>query len=279
MNKKYLSIGDMAKFHNLSIQTLRLYDRIDLFKPSYVNKNTGYRYYSIEQFFILDVIKYLKFSGLSLEKIKEILSNGSDINLFFQALNEQHNNIDKKIKELQNIKSIIDNKLKEIDKYFDLEDLNMVYIQHMDTMNILPIKSNYNENSDLYDLEIPLRKAMNIFEENGIPFLEQVGLTVSYNSFVKNRTIKYLNTFVEIPKDIKLNLPISTLNAGDYLCIKYIDSYKKKIKYYEILYKYIVNNNIEVEGNFYETALLSWIPITHEDVSLFEISIKIKDAN
>lgn len=40
------SIGEIAKLFNISTQTLRLYDRIDLLKPSHINEETGYRYYS-----------------------------------------------------------------------------------------------------------------------------------------------------------------------------------------------------------------------------------------
>ncbi|WP_198930893.1 MerR family transcriptional regulator [Sporomusa sphaeroides] len=54
------AIGDMSKIHNVPIRTLRYYDKIGLFKPSFVDQGTGYRYYSTEQFEQLNIIKYLK---------------------------------------------------------------------------------------------------------------------------------------------------------------------------------------------------------------------------
>ncbi|MDU4855410.1 MAG: MerR family DNA-binding transcriptional regulator, partial [Clostridioides difficile] len=53
MSKKF-SIGEMSKLHKISIQTLRYYDQIDLFKPVHVDQESNYRYYSIDQFSQLD---------------------------------------------------------------------------------------------------------------------------------------------------------------------------------------------------------------------------------
>ncbi|MBQ3421288.1 MAG: MerR family transcriptional regulator, partial [Romboutsia sp.] len=70
--KKYFSIGEMSKLYNISIETLRHYDRIGILKPEYINEKTGYRYYSTKNFIALDLIKNFKAIGLSLEEIKEI---------------------------------------------------------------------------------------------------------------------------------------------------------------------------------------------------------------
>ena len=41
-----LSIGQMARLNHLTIQTLRLYDKLNLLKPAYVDADSGYRYYT-----------------------------------------------------------------------------------------------------------------------------------------------------------------------------------------------------------------------------------------
>ena len=42
-------IGEFSTIARVSSVLLRHYDEMDLFKPSYVNPQNGYRYYSIEQ--------------------------------------------------------------------------------------------------------------------------------------------------------------------------------------------------------------------------------------
>ena len=72
MKSNYYSIGQMAKMTNLSGQTLRYYDRIDLFKPIYTDALTNYRYYTESQLYTLDLIKSFKYVGTPLDKIKEV---------------------------------------------------------------------------------------------------------------------------------------------------------------------------------------------------------------
>ncbi|KQU25046.1 MULTISPECIES: MerR family transcriptional regulator [Priestia] len=73
--KQYFSIGEIAQLNHISIQTLRYYDKIGIFTPYYIDKDNGYRYYHMKQFFYLDVIKYLKFIQTPLEEIKQIISD------------------------------------------------------------------------------------------------------------------------------------------------------------------------------------------------------------
>ncbi|UZM98234.1 MerR family DNA-binding transcriptional regulator [Lysinibacillus sp. MHQ-1] len=52
MKEHYYTIGEVAKLSNLSVQTLRYYDQIDLFKPAYTDTYTNYRYYKDSQVFL-----------------------------------------------------------------------------------------------------------------------------------------------------------------------------------------------------------------------------------
>ena len=65
--KDYFTIGEISKLFDINTKTLRYYDEIDLFKPSYVNKDNKYRYYTLDQFQYLETITYLKELGLSLD--------------------------------------------------------------------------------------------------------------------------------------------------------------------------------------------------------------------
>lgn len=69
-----LRIGSFARFSQLSIVTLRHYDDIGLLTPSYIDPETGYRYYRSKQLFQLHRILVLKDLGLSLEQIKQIVT-------------------------------------------------------------------------------------------------------------------------------------------------------------------------------------------------------------
>lgn len=66
-------IGEFSKLVGLPIKTLRYYDEINLFKPSYTEPFTNYRYYEDKQIEEINYIKKLKEMNLSLTEIDEYI--------------------------------------------------------------------------------------------------------------------------------------------------------------------------------------------------------------
>lgn len=97
------SIGETAKLTKISVQTLRHYDKEGLLKPIYVDGSTRYRYYSIDQFLQIDFIKRCKSLGFSLEKIKQILYEGDNLENILKSITFQKSIIEKEIENLKNI--------------------------------------------------------------------------------------------------------------------------------------------------------------------------------
>lgn len=71
-----LKIGEFAKISDVSVKTLRYYDRIGLFQPVYVDPSTSYRYYSPAQLERLRQVLALKALGLSLKQIDQLMEDG-----------------------------------------------------------------------------------------------------------------------------------------------------------------------------------------------------------
>lgn len=68
-----LKIGEFARIGQVSIATLRYYDRYSLLKPSALDPETGYRYYALDQLPRLNRILALKDLGFPLEEIALLL--------------------------------------------------------------------------------------------------------------------------------------------------------------------------------------------------------------
>ena len=60
MRNTLLKIGEMAELNHVSTQTLRLYSKNKLLEPQYMDPETGYRYYTLEQCAKLDLVRALK---------------------------------------------------------------------------------------------------------------------------------------------------------------------------------------------------------------------------
>lgn len=68
-------IGEFSKIAQVPASLLRYYDEIGLFVPMRSDRDTGYRYYSVQQLAKLNRILALRDLGLSLEQIKRLVED------------------------------------------------------------------------------------------------------------------------------------------------------------------------------------------------------------
>ncbi|TXG00735.1 multidrug efflux transcriptional regulator BmrR, partial [Lactobacillus delbrueckii subsp. bulgaricus] len=105
MKESYYSIGEVSKLANVSIKALRYYDKIDLFKPAYVDPDTSYRYYTDSQLIHLDLIKSLKYIGTPLEEMKK--AQDLEMEELFAFYTEQERQIREKLDFLSALEQTI----------------------------------------------------------------------------------------------------------------------------------------------------------------------------
>jgi DNA-binding transcriptional MerR regulator len=68
-----LKIGEFSKLAQVSVKTLRYYDELGLLRPNWVDRYTGYRYYTLQQLPRLNRLLALKELGFSLVHIARLL--------------------------------------------------------------------------------------------------------------------------------------------------------------------------------------------------------------
>lgn len=74
----YLKISEMAEMFQITTKSLRLYEKMGLFSPAFINGENGYRFYTIDQANRLNTILSLKSVGFSLLEIKEMFERKLD---------------------------------------------------------------------------------------------------------------------------------------------------------------------------------------------------------
>lgn len=110
IKKDLFTIKEFSQLTNISTDTLRYYDKIGIFKPSYRDNNTRYRYYTLNEFEEIGVIQTLQLFGLTLKEIKEY-ENSKTFFSSYKLLNKQFIRISEKIEELQLIKHYLNEKI------------------------------------------------------------------------------------------------------------------------------------------------------------------------
>lgn len=96
--KCYLSITQVAKYRNISTDTLRYYDKSGLLKPSYVDPDNNRRYYSVEKCEQLGTIRELREMNVPLKTIQEFMTN-RNLNKSEEILRKHYEILKKEIEE------------------------------------------------------------------------------------------------------------------------------------------------------------------------------------
>lgn len=81
MRNDLLSIGEVSKLKDVSVKALRYYERIGVFEPAHIDAHSGYRYYSLNQMFDLDVILTCVDLGVPLKELLNYRTGDGSLDL------------------------------------------------------------------------------------------------------------------------------------------------------------------------------------------------------
>ena len=271
--KEFFTIGEVSKLFDINKKTLRYYDEIDLFKPSFVNKENKYRYYTLDQFQYLETIKYLKELGLSLDKIKYHLNNVNNEDVI-KSLEEQNNIINQKISELELIKQKINNKIIQI-KDSTRNDLIGV-IREVDFNERQAVRLRHSIKTD-YDIELSLRKLTKMSEHKIFLTYGMVGISIAREDLVNRVYDEYKSIFAMIEEKKYDKKLIKIFPKGTYICIRFNGVHKDAPPYYEKLVNYINEQGYEILDDSLEIELTDpSLSISDEEV-VMELQILVKE--
>ena len=110
-NRLVLKIGEFSALAQVSIRTLRHYDEVGLLKPTHVEAQTGYRYYSVSQLPRLHRILALRDLGFPLHRIGDTLEEGVSADalrgmLLLRSV-EQERQVNEETERLNRLKALI----------------------------------------------------------------------------------------------------------------------------------------------------------------------------
>lgn len=144
------TIGEVARFFKISAKTLRHYDELNLLKPCYIAPETKYRYFSYDQFFIIDVIRYLnKTLCIPLEDVKKLLDEDKDNSKLLTLLESHSNQLDEKIAALEYSKQLTDTLIADIKYQKKSPEKVEIYEQYLMNRNLYYIELD----TSIYDID------------------------------------------------------------------------------------------------------------------------------
>ena len=107
-----LTIGKLAQLANVTIETIRYYQRKGLINEP-VKPATGYRQYPTEVIARIQFIKRAQQSGFTLKEIAELLSlDGKHCEDVQKMAEQKRQQIDKQLKDLTALRNVLDSLVK-----------------------------------------------------------------------------------------------------------------------------------------------------------------------
>ncbi|GAA0181746.1 MerR family transcriptional regulator [Clostridium sediminicola] len=272
--KQKLTIGEFAKLKNVTTETLRHYDRIGLLKPIEIDPKTGYRYYSIFQEEELGTIKDLRQLGMSIDEIKKYFNN-RNLKQSINILKDKHDDLKKRIQELQQLEESISEKIKHLDNISGVLDFEDIIIKEIDEREIVtfdkPIKDRIGLSYAFVELENVLEGIAPILAGN------RIGTIISQEEIELNKYSESAILFYFAKNKESINVShVKKIHKGTYACMYY----KGSILNLEVNLKKMIDH-IEKKGYRLcgDVLQIVQIDITVTDKSeevLNEIQIPIK---
>lgn len=268
--KDKFQIGELAKLFNISTDTLRHYDRIELLKPEYDVKN-DYRYYCTRNFFKLSRILFLKSLDISLEDIKKYMNNKNTDNLVSMLENKEEE-IDSKINRLNNLKNKIQRKLELIESI--KSELDQVRIKRIpERVGVFLDIKDVEDDFEFIQAFIKNEKYM----KNSSWLIEgQIYTSLSKDNMERGILNKFRYFIEVIVLDSNPCKLMKVIPENEYACIAFLGPYKDMGRHYKLLIKWIADNGYQIVGDSIEKNIVDYGFSDSEHEYISEIQIPIR---
>lgn len=273
MNRKNLfPIGEISKLFHISVSSLRHYENIGLLTPEYVSPDSGYRYYSTEQFEVLNTIRYLRALDMPLSEIGDFLKN-KDICRIEEKLLLQKQAVLKKQQELKRIEKKIEHRISWL---ADAQNsiLNTVSLVQLPACRIVWAEDQLKISRAL-DMEEPIRR-LEQSDKEAVVFLGKVGLGISAEHLQKAETSQYDGIFLILDQEDIFTGDTVILPAALCARLRFRGSHTEAPGQYRKLLDYIENNKLEITGFSREITLIDYGITNDTEKFVTEICIPVR---
>ncbi len=264
--KEYYRIGEISQMFAIEISTLRYYDKVDLFKPTKVDMQSGYRYYHISQFSILAQIRTYRSMDIPIKTLKQKLfhSKPNEILAFIGDAEEQ---LKSHLIETQNKLKLLHSIQSDVQKAVELEN-NFEIILSPDFVALAHDHEETNQTEKIFELLEKARAAdpqryatANYFE------------VFAKDDFVNHKRVRIAKGFATA-ESVEEELDYPILKGSRCLhCFIDVPADERNLRYQEV-FSHIEKQRIQVMGNILKIHVMEYM-YENKKISIDELYIPI----
>ena len=278
MEKKdnLFSIGEVAKYQNISKQTLIFYDKAGVFRPAWVDPANGYRYYSASQLDYLDTILIMKQIGFSLQEIKDHMQH-YDLDSSLAMLRRQLDVIDQKVAGLKQVRRRVQNRCDQMEAArahcapgqpgIELEDAPE------QELFCLPVEAPYT----MQEISIATKQCFARAAAGALPVFYQCGVVVPLEKIRAGRYTEAALAFLPVERAGR-DSRVRRLPAGRRACIYHVGDYLSVGRSYEALLAWCREQKLQVCSDSYEFCINDYLTTHDEREYITKIAFYVQQA-
>ncbi len=262
--RKYFRIGEISKLYHIGADSLRYYEALGIIHPQ--RSESGYRLYSVEDIWRLNVIRELRQLGFSMERIGRYLENHT-VATTVALLEEEETILQEKLEQLQRVRKNVEKRktLLQSARHRTLETITAV--EH-GPRRCYVLPEGYN---DEHEMDVLIQRLLNIDQEHFYVIgSNQIGTIINREEAKRTGKLRYQAVFLMDEHGDQ------TLPSGTYLSVSYQGRYEQSALWAQRLLDYAAAHGLHPTGELLEVL---WIDIhTSEDVAehITELQIRVK---
>lgn len=258
---------------NVSRELLIHYDKIGLLKPKEVRDN-GYRYYSLKQLYLFDVIRFFLDTGMSMKEIKEYLDNRST-ELFLE-------NAQDCIEKMERQRDVIDARIGMMEKMRYITQRALLFPKDKPRLS-------YWDEIWFITTEVKQERTQQAFAEAMSEHSDFCRAAAGVSKFPLGRVVdipdrtkpeeyyyQRLVTWISPPEShLHLDGRIERKSRGNYAVVLHQGGTSTIARSYEKLFHFVKKEGFEMLGPIYELDMNSYIMSDSSEDYLIHISVLV----
>ena len=213
--QEYFKIGEISRLYGIGVDSLRYYEKIGLLQPE--RSESGYRHYSIQDIWKLNIIRDLRELDFSMEQIRRYLESHS-VSSTLELLEEEQTAIDEKIRALEGLRENVEDRLRGI-RSAGQRPVDQISLESYPERRCYCIPEGYSEE---HEMDVLIKRLTNMDKEHlYVIGNNQIGTAISLKKARTQGRVCYEGVFLIDPKGQQV------LPAGTYLTVTYWGDYSK----------------------------------------------------
>jgi DNA-binding transcriptional MerR regulator len=264
-DNQFLSVTEFAKLSGVKASTLRYFDDLGLFEPAY-RKESGYRYYSLQQLITINAIFAMRDINVPVKKMTEVVNNRTPEKVF-DFITEKEEELENEIAVLNRSINIVKvlKRLLNRGLHVDESKIGVEYLSLL-PITIGPVNDFSDSGGSFYK---PFLEYINYARERNINLTYPIGGLFADVECLTANPNQPTNFFSVDPNGIArrdAGLFLTGFSRGYYGSIQDLP---------ERMLDYAKKNNLTLGGPIYNSFLFDEISVPDPDNYLCEIDIPV----